>query len=359
MSFLFGWYGFKLKSYSVEELDLKKEIWKDSVFEVRQQVFHLFWIPFFSIGKKYAVRKQGELYDIPENIIYKIKLKGKVKTPWYSFLLIILAVFIPMIVGIYIFIGEAIMKHNYYKQDKELYEVAIADVEKKLKTLQQNAYLRIIRPDVQRRDDIEYLKLVEISGENYSFLRTRVNFPEREENKYYFKTISNDTIVLSNQQLEQAVCKDYDILIDHKPLGVPFFGNQKYIITNVEYFEEPVIYGEIDWDFWNANRYNTFSYQNNFRNGGIEIDLNFQNFGASADLIAIKNIENNIKWTDSLPVHFAKYQYLQDTSIKGITKEHNKDFKFKSLFIFQDSLKRKSEFLVQGNDYRFSIKREK
>ena len=359
MSFVFGWYGFKLKSYSVEELDLNKEIWKDSVFEVRQEVFHLFWIPFFSIGKKYAVRKQGKLYDIPENIIFKIKAKGKVKTPWYSYLLLLMAIFIPIFVGIYIFVGEAMMKYRYQKQDRELYEAAISDVENKLKTLHQNAYLRIIKPDEQSRYDVIYLKLVEISGEKYSFLKTRVNFPEREENKYYFKTISNDTIVLSKQQLEQAVCKDYDILKDRKAFGVPFFGKQKHIITSIDYFDEPVIYGNIDWDFWDTKRYNTFSYQNTYRNGGTEIDLNFQNFGVSADLIDIKNIENNIKWTDSLPVHFPKYQYLQETSIKGITNEYSKNFKFKSLFIFQDSLKRKTEFLVQGNDFRFSIKREK
>lgn len=358
MSVVFGWYSFKIKSYTVDDLNLDRSQWQNATFEVRQKVFHLFWIPFFSIGKYFAVRKQNKLYDVPDDIITKIKAKGKIRTPWYSFLLPILAITIPIFVGIYIYIAESIMKYNHFNEDKKNYENVIAITENELKKIQKNAYLHLINTTKNNRDEILYLKVVAIKDSKYHLLVKKINYPHYSHEKYYSENYIQDTLIFTKNEIEKAICKDYNIIEERKPFGINFFGNEKYIITNVEYFDEPVIIGEIDWEFWNANRKQNFYYNNNYRNNGIEITLNFQNFGSSTKLIEIKNLENNVKWIDSLPLQFDTYKYLHEIAIKGVTEKHDEKFKFKSLFIFKDSLNRKSEFIVEGVENYFTVNKK-
>ncbi|NJN78773.1 MAG: hypothetical protein HC803_11010 [Saprospiraceae bacterium] len=65
MSVVFGWYSFKIKSFKADELNLDKEKWGDSKFEVHQEVFHLFWIPVLGVRKLYRLRKNGVLLELP------------------------------------------------------------------------------------------------------------------------------------------------------------------------------------------------------------------------------------------------------------------------------------------------------
>ncbi|NJN78771.1 MAG: hypothetical protein HC803_11000 [Saprospiraceae bacterium] len=62
---------------------------------------------------------------------------------------------------------------------------------------------------------------------------------------------------------------------------------------------------------------------------------------------------------DSLPVHFDCYKYLQDTYIEVSTTTDPRDLKFEAKFIFEDSLKNKYEFYVQGDDEKYVIDRVK
>lgn len=100
-----------------------------------------------------------------------------------------------------------------------------------------------------------------------------------------------------------------------------------------------------------------YQYRWNYRGNEHEIELNFQNFGIPADLVEIKNIENNIVWDNQLPLHFEKYQYLKDIPVKGFTRENPDKMKFRSLFMFKDSLKTIHTFEVQGENQFFTVKR--
>lgn len=91
---VFGHNNFKIKTFTPKELNLPiDERLQGAEIQIRQRYAHIFWIPFFPIGKiwgiKYADSK--ELYELPEPIKSKIKQHHSIKTPWYSFLLIILA----------------------------------------------------------------------------------------------------------------------------------------------------------------------------------------------------------------------------------------------------------------------------
>ncbi|KGO89895.1 hypothetical protein [Flavobacterium suncheonense] len=359
MRIAFGWYSFKVKSYSAKDLELDIEQWKDSSFEVRQKVFHLFWIPVFSLGKLYALKKQGKLYDLQENIVVKIRNKGRIRTPWYSFLLPILLIAIPIITGIYIYIAESIMKNNHYREDKKQYEIAITDVQNKLQKLSKNAYLRIInteKPDNEKT----LLKLIDFNNNNYRFIIKKVRFPKNSNEKYYFEDFGIDTLTFTKNELQKAICTDYDIVKEYKPYGVRFFGKEKYRIESIEYFDKPVIDGNIDWDFWNVIRKQKFQYYNSRFTGyknerSWTFKLTFQNFGIPVNLIKIQNIENKIQWTDNLPIEFKSYEYLSDIYVQASTTSDPDTLKFKSKFIFEDSFKNKYEYIVKGDGAWYEI----
>ncbi|NDV69075.1 hypothetical protein [Dysgonomonas sp. 25] len=85
---LFGWYTFLIKSYMFEELGIPTEdIQENMRVEVRQKCFHLFWIPFFSIGKLYALRRgDGKLYELPAEMENFLRTQTVHKTPWYTYI---------------------------------------------------------------------------------------------------------------------------------------------------------------------------------------------------------------------------------------------------------------------------------
>ena len=82
---VFGWYSFLIKMFRPEELEWLPEDFDGTTIEIRQKVFHIFWIPIFPIGKLYAFRMGDSLYELPGAYEAVLKEMGVAKTPWYSF----------------------------------------------------------------------------------------------------------------------------------------------------------------------------------------------------------------------------------------------------------------------------------
>ena len=362
MSVVFGWYSFKLKSYNAEDLELDKEQWADSVFEIRQKVFHLFWLPLFSLGKVYSVRKNGDLFELPE--ILKVKLKEKkVKTPWYSYFIPISLVVGLIGFSIFIYIAESVMKIQNHSREKELFEISMNDVKNKLVNLETNSYLRLVNMNNYDKKSIKFLKLVDKNNLTYKFQLFKAVIPYYSEEIYYWKKLQQDTIILTQRQLNDIVCMDYDLFKERK-CGLRILGDsQTYVVDQIEFFDEPVIDGDIDWDFWRPVRSRSFEYYNSrftgYKNDRMwAFELTFQNFGVPVDLIQIQNITNNVQWIDSLPIRFNSYEYLKDYYIKANTLINPDTLKFKSKFIFQDSLKNKYEYIITGDKSMYEIIRK-
>ncbi len=91
---VFGHNNFHIKSFTASELNIPQEEGGNEIsFEVRQRYAHIFWIPFFPIGKIWGMRRAGDsnLYQMPEEIKTLIKTQmGGVGTPWYSYSIFIL-----------------------------------------------------------------------------------------------------------------------------------------------------------------------------------------------------------------------------------------------------------------------------
>src|SRR6218665_108791 len=110
MRIVFGWNRIKLKSFSLQELNIETtEQTQNAKLQVSQSYFHLFWIPFFPLGKRYSLVINGEDYHIPPSMWKaidqeQIKAKGK----WYAWSLPILGI----VVGIGIYINGIYEAHK-------------------------------------------------------------------------------------------------------------------------------------------------------------------------------------------------------------------------------------------------------
>lgn len=359
MSVVFGWYSFKLKTYKAEDLKIDNEKWNGSTFEIRQKVFHLFWLPLFSLGKVYGLRKNGELYDIPELLKYKLEEKN-VKTPWYSYFIPITLIVGLIAFGIFMFIAESVGKYQRDSLDNDQYEIVINDVQNKLNHLETDSYLRLVNMNRFDKKSILFLKLIDKNNLNYKFQLHKAAIPYYSREEYYWETFIDDTITLTKSQLDDLVCKEYD-LFKEKKCGSEILGDgQTYVIDQIEFFDGPVIDGNINWEFWRTLRRRNFSYYNSRFTGhkndrSWAFKLKFQNFGAPVDLIQIQNIKNNVQWTDSLPMRINSYQYLKDYYIQAQVLTDPDTLQFESKFIFKDASNNKYEFIVKGDKSMYRI----
>lgn len=87
---VFGWYSWLIRYYTPQQLGLVDSSWDNIRFEVRQKCFHVCFIPFFSIGKMYVMRKEGQMYGVTPEFESHMRSVELHKTPWYSYLGLIL-----------------------------------------------------------------------------------------------------------------------------------------------------------------------------------------------------------------------------------------------------------------------------
>jgi hypothetical protein len=118
---VFGWNSFKLDQCQPSKLGLPPETDSQFIIERRQKYFHLFWIPFFGIGKFWALRKfqDNQLYDAPialHSLLESLPLAHK--TPWYTYSLVWL-----LLGGFLMFtVGSTISDYNS-KLAQERYQI--------------------------------------------------------------------------------------------------------------------------------------------------------------------------------------------------------------------------------------------
>lgn len=120
MRIIFGTYSFKLKAVDVSKFNLK--IGEDNLCEIRQEVFHIFFIPFFPTGKEYGVRKAKDFHKLSVEAKKVFKSKYKPRTPWYSFS--------GLIIGVLVFgciAGSDYLSHMSIMKQREQDKLAMID----------------------------------------------------------------------------------------------------------------------------------------------------------------------------------------------------------------------------------------
>ncbi|MDF1697797.1 MAG: hypothetical protein P1U56_18260 [Saprospiraceae bacterium] len=110
MSLIFGYYHFHLRTPEWEEIPKNVEVPNSMQLSQKLQVFHIFFIPFFPMGKKWVYESNDGWKEVDR--ISKIRLENQMKrkrAPWYAYFGIIALVLIP---SLFIFKGYLKSKQN-------------------------------------------------------------------------------------------------------------------------------------------------------------------------------------------------------------------------------------------------------
>jgi hypothetical protein len=342
MSIVFGWYSFIIKSFTPKDLNIEGEDHGNISFEVRQKCFHLFWIPFFGLGKIYGLRKNGELFQLPEDVIAKIKSLKRIRTPWYTFSLPIL-----LLAGYIGYqIDEKYSQYKGYVYNKEKFEVNLASIEKEISRLSPDHYIKIKEADDWYSQGNCYLKVNGISDSSIRFTVINMHIPYYEVYPYLVKKHyqanfdTMRTVTISYANLKKAVCKDFDIYSEHKVNGETLLsGDKKYVIEKIDFIKGPSIKATSTGGYYNKN-----------------FTLSFVNDGEPAELLEINNLEGSIQWSNKLPMMVnpreSSFSYL---NLNAENSDFSSSYKFE--LVFRDSLDNKYKYLVEGFKFDNKVSR--
>jgi hypothetical protein len=88
---VYGWNSFKLHSAPIQQYPFGHNFAPGIEVEIRQKYAHIFWIPFFSIGQMWVLKQNGQMFEMSNDVKQALIQYGvKPKTPWYSFIGLIL-----------------------------------------------------------------------------------------------------------------------------------------------------------------------------------------------------------------------------------------------------------------------------
>ncbi|MDX2360584.1 MAG: hypothetical protein QNK23_07245 [Crocinitomicaceae bacterium] len=344
---VFGWYSFKIKSFTAKDLDLDDEVLGASTIEVRQKCFHLFWIPFFGIGKKYVLRKEDGLYELPEQFVDLVKSKGRIRTPFYTFSVFLLV----LLAAAYMTLEEQWRNYGYYSYAYEQHEIETANNLEMVKNLDTTLYIKLTDSKYQDVSGF-FAKIEKIEKDRILVLMMNTGLAYTSESnsglirEHYLKYRTQmDSNWVNIADLGKAICRDYDSLTMKIAFGLDFFGTgKKYIIESMERIDDgPIIKSDGCGSM-----------------GGGGISISFNNYGAECTLIKIENVIGSIQWTNTLPKtleHDGGYSYAGSGGFSLNGEGYNWGTEYSFILHLKDEQNRMFEYQVTGYDMSNSSER--
>jgi hypothetical protein len=286
MYIVFGWNHFRIKTFDPVEFGLSQQADPNLKIEVRQHYFHLFWIPFFSLGKKWAIRKNNELYEMPGILKSTIKSRDdmKVRTPWYTYAGPLLIA----IIGLGFMINEKVERYKWDKAEEKQFEAEYT---------QNIGLFRKPSPD-----DYYILTSVKCYGQRYAKI-TMLNKKDIELSYItntsaiaygpmsiaaLFTTYAGEmqSVTLSRGDSAKLFCADYDKRYSFAGLSLNEKSGNTYRVKRIIRLDGPILTG---------GGYSSYL-------GSKEITMEIANEGLDAQITKIEPVQGNIQWImDELP----------------------------------------------------------
>jgi hypothetical protein len=232
---IYGWNSFLIRTFSAFELGLTSDFSNDYNVEVRQKYFHLFWIPFFSLGKIWCVRKGDELYDLNDDAKKQVKTANvEVKTPFYTYAGLIAVA----LLFVFSNIQGTTKSSNYNGMATEIAESRKQELPTRLDNITENSY--IIVSNCGNPKELSLCKVETMKNGTIALLKldgfSNANLPDITE----VETAFNNTVELATDvkttadNLHKAISKDYNPLSATYKDGNDIFGDgQKYCVQYV------------------------------------------------------------------------------------------------------------------------------
>jgi len=342
MRIVFGVYNIGIKEYSPLELGITDEAAKAYTFAVKQRIFHLFWIPIFPLYKVYAmVDRAGTAYHAPTGIEQVLRNAGRHKTPWYSFLLLILAAVTVCGIGI-VDAYESHQNKVETQASKESFAAYTSQLTKKIEKGDVFVFYDIYDWSYDAGNSTgakKYVMLVDsISGGKYfmntvSFEAYAEGVPESNEEIIQY-LVSSDSLLgsrivtkgLLNSFLGKAIDNgDYTISGGSTLNGVKYVLHHKLSI----------------------NKPNLFMETNSWSSSEISLSMNY--IGPVARIIKFQPIEgiNGNAVYNKILANEKNVQFQTQMTINGVAGDD--DFKFK--LVLEDEDGKKYNYRVEKTGY--------
>jgi len=286
MRIVFGWNHFRLKSFDPVELGLTQQTDPNLKIEVRQHYFHLFWIPFFSLGKKWAIRKNNELYEMPGVLKSTIRSRDdiKVRTPWYTYAgPLLLAV-----IGLGFIVNEQVEKFQWNQYQKKEFT---AEYDRNI------GLFRKPSPD-------DYYLLTAVNGYSQKYAKVTMLNKQQIELSYIanpganayepvkiaglFTTYADElqSVTLDRGDSAKLFCKNFDDRNALAGIELTANGGETYRVKKIFRLDGPILK---DGGF--------ASYM-----GSQELTMEIANEGYDTEIRKVEPVEGSINWlVDELP----------------------------------------------------------
>jgi hypothetical protein len=336
---VFGWRYFKLKSFTPTELGLPNPKESNFAIELRQGYFHLFYIPFLSIGQKWNIRKGGKLYETPAPVMEHIhQRRVSARTPWYTFAgpILIVAGF-----AIYGF-NEKIDSIRADKRMETNFEAKAARLTEQLAKTDDHDYYWL--KDMGASGSIVLLKVAEVKGDDItcSMLTTGLSdyeiTPLKMQYLFALKGSAAEKITLSRQKMLAAIPRKYQ----DANKGTDVLGNGRlYTAGEIYHLDGPML---VDRNLGYMSRTN------------IRIDI--LNLGWPGTLTKITNLSGGYKWTNQVPhiIPSSQNDYDYNGQFHLIGSLETTDRKYKVELTIVDSLQKEHKYIVEGEGFANSVK---
>lgn len=288
MSIIFGWNEFRVKSIKPEEAGIyRKDIPPDLTFEGRLKYFHLFFIPFFGLGKRWIMRRGAEMFQMPADFQDAIHGYGiRIPTPWYTFLGPILIV----LGGFGFQLYQDLQEKKKDARSKEYQDKYAAILKYHLTHINSDALIQISE---KRSREEACLKVQEVRGDTLICLK--FPGPKNMSNpddaawaaaRYVKDKPKQEEVIVSKAALEQAFTGAWE-RYGPKIQGVDLFGDSlKWQVHSISFPFSPNL-------LWGA------SSGASTRAGKTRFNLEIRDYGEDCELIDIQTVEGSAVWDKS------------------------------------------------------------
>jgi len=328
---VFGWNHFRLKSFSAQELGLSQGHDQRYTIELRQKYFHLFWIPFFGIGKKWTIRKDNKLYEMPaEHAAYLDSQNYKLRTPWYTFSGPIL------LVSIFLFwnISEQVDAARYRREAKNNFEKQIKGLDRLYLAAASSDYYKL-QPQ-KGTDKYVLLQVQEVKPKEIVFKKIVTGLSDyeltaRKIESLFSRSTSFDTIVVSKAMLDKAVERQFD----KQYVGTDLFDDgTEYIVKDIYKLNGPMLVDRGTGGYYSGR-----------------LNLELMNYGWPASLLRIENKYGKLNWEMEFPTAVGSAENEYDPNGKLVLAANNYEMNtpYEFELVMRDSLAREHRYNVKGN----------
>lgn len=313
MKIIFGWSHFKIKSIDPFAVGLSQQVQPGYRIEIRQRYFHLFWIPCFSLGKKWALRKDGQLYEMPEPYKYVLQERKDLagKTPWYTFAGPLLAA----AVGLYFYVHEQVS--DYRSDQYQAREFAAAYVDNAAKFSKPTIDDYYVLDPVDGYSDV-FAKVTGLDKHNvqltYITNSVYASTPADIAGLFLKPDTKLETISVSRSDSAHMICKDYAARLHFDGITLPG-QKSKYRVERIVRLDGPIVDDGV---------YAAYS------NETIRTEL--KNSGLAGELVGVEKVEGEVQFqpNKTMPIAVASNERFVLVGSGNYNKPYKTRLQFKS-----------------------------